>query len=211
MRSIQKAGILAERNFRTFYAGYLTSLLGSSMSAVAVAWAVLGNGGTGTGLGLVMTAAVVPQVLLLAVAGAVADRFGRRRVMLGADLLRCAAQTALAIALVAGRPPLWLFVVLEFCQGSGTAFFSPALDALTVEMAPAGQLGNANTLYGLASSVTGIGGPALGGVLVALAGPATVVAVDSATYGVSVLALSLLRFPPAGVRSQAKPARPRMN
>jgi hypothetical protein len=88
-----------------------------------------------------------------------------------------------------------LSVLLAWLGGTGTAFFSPALDALTVEIAPRDQLGNANTLYGLANSATAIAGPALGGILVALAGPAVVVATDAASYAVSVLALSLLRLP----------------
>jgi MFS family permease len=187
--------VLAERNFRRFYAGYVTSLLGSSMSTVAIAWAVLDSGGKATGLGYVFAAGVVPQVLLLAFAGAIADRLGRRRVMLAADVLRATAQACLAAALFAGRPAIWLFVLLAWLEGSGEAFFSPALSALTVEMAPREQLGNANALYGLAASATRIAGPALGGVLVAVAGPAVVVAVDAASYLASVLALSLLRMP----------------
>ena len=87
-----RAGVLAEPNFRRFYAGYVTSLLGSSMSTVAIAWAVLDSGSGATGLGYVFAAGVVPQVLVLPVAGATADRLGRRRVMLAADVLRCAAQ-----------------------------------------------------------------------------------------------------------------------
>jgi MFS family permease len=190
--------VLAEPNFRRFYAGYVTSLLGSWMSPVAISWAVLDSGASATGLGYVFAAGVVPQVLVLAVAGAVADRLGRRRVMLAADVLRCAAQASLAGAVLAGRPSLWVFVLLAWLRGTGEAFFTPALDALTVEIAPAGQLGNANALYGLASSATRIAGPALGGVLVALAGPGVVVAADAVSYAVSVLALSLLRMPAAG-------------
>jgi MFS family permease len=192
-----RTGILAEPNFRRFYAGYLTSLLGSSMSTVAIAWAVLDNGGSATGLGFVFAANVVSQVLMLPVAGALADRLGRRRVMLSADSLCCAAQASLAVALFAGRPPLWLFVLLAWLAGAGEAFFDPSQDALTLEIAPRDQLGNANALYGLARSATRIGGPALGGILVALAGPAVVVAMDAASYAASVLALSLLRMPQA--------------
>ena len=162
----RRAGVLAVPDFRRFYSGYVTSLLGSSMSSVAIAWAVLDSGASATGLGYVFAAGVVPQVLLLAVAGAAADRLGRRRVMLAADSLRCAAQASLAAAVFAGRPALWVFVLLAWLEGTGEAFFTPALDALTVEIAPRGQLGNANALYGLARSATRIGGPALGGVLV---------------------------------------------
>jgi MFS family permease len=208
----KRVGILAERNFRRFYTGFVTSLLGSSMSTVAIAWAVLDSRVSATGLGLVFTATVVPQVLLLPLAGAIADRLGRRRVMIAADVLRCAAQAALAVALAIGRPPLWLFVLLAWLGGMGTAFFTPALTALTVEIAPRDQLGNANSLYGLAGSATRIAGPALGGVLVAVAGSAVVVAVDAATYAVSVLALSLLQLPgarrgPAGTPGREPPVR----
>src|SRR6185312_13042960 len=195
----RRAGVLAVRDFRRFYAGYATSLLGSSMSTVAIAWAVLGSGANATGLGYVFAAAVVPQVLLMAVA----DRFGRRRVMLTADALRCAAQASLAAAVFAGRPALWVFVLLAWLVGTGEAFFTPAMDALTVEVAPRDQLGNANALYGLATSATRIAGPLLGGLLIALTGPGVVVAVDAASYAVSVLALSFIRVPAARAVAEA--------
>jgi MFS family permease len=202
-----RVGVLGERNFRRFYAGFVTSLLGSSMSIVAIAWAVLDSRVSATGLGLVFAATVVPQVLLLPLAGAIADRLGRRRVMIAADALRCAAQATLAVALAIGRPSLWLFVLLAWLGGMGTAFFTPALNALTVEIAPREQLGNANSLYGLAGSATRIAGPALGGVLVAVAGSAVVVAVDAGTYAVSVLALSLLQLPGTGGGTAGTPGR----
>jgi MFS family permease len=203
----EKAGVLAEREFRLFYTGYVTSLLGTSMSSIALTWAVFDSHLGTSALGLVMFASVIPMVLLMAVAGAIADRFGRRRVMLSADVLRCCAQTLLAVLLLpphvfplapfAGHPPLWAFVVLASLRGTGDAFFTPALQGLTVEMAPQAQLANANTLYGLARSATTIAGPSLAGVLVAVTGPAAVIGADAATYAVSVVVLSLLRIPPA--------------
>ncbi len=187
--------MLREPNFRRFYAGYATSLLGSSMSTVAIAWAVLESGAGATGLGFVFTAGVVSQVVMLPLAGAVADRLGRRRVMLAADVLRCAAQACLAAVLFTGRPALWVFILLAWLEGTGEAFFSPALNALTVEISPPDQLASANALYGLAGSAARIAGPALGGILVAVAGPAAVVAADAASFAASVLALGLLRMP----------------
>jgi MFS family permease len=208
-----KVGVLADRNFRRFYTGYVTSLLGTSMSSLAVAWAVLNSGHSATGLGLVFTAGVVPQVLFLAVAGAVADRFGLRRVMLGADVVRGCVQALLAVLLLpasvfplapfAGRPPLWLFILLAWLRGTGEAFFSPALQGLTVQMAPPDQLGNANTLYGLAQSAATLLGPSLAGILIAVATSATVIGVDAASYAVSVLALSLLHIRPAAKQDAA--------
>ena len=193
--------MLRGRAFRRFFIGYATSLLGTSMSAVAVTFAVLDSGGSAADLGYVMAARILPQVALVLGGGVLADRIGRRPVMLAADGLRCGAQAALAVALLAGRPQIWLFAVLSALVGTGEAFFEPGLTGLTVEIAPAEELGSANALFGLAQSATGIAGPALAGVLVAVAGPAAVIAVDAASYGASMLALVAPRRP-AGRRGR---------
>ena len=194
----RRASVLRGHNFRRFYIGQVTSLFGTSMSAVAVIFAVLGNGGSAADLGYVITARILPQVVLVLGGGVLADRLGRRPVMLGSDVLRCAAQAALAAALLAGRPAIWLIAALAALVGIGEAFFGPALDGLTVEIAPRDELGSANALLGLAKSAAGIAGPALAGLLVAISGPGVVVAVDAASYGVSVIALAGLRLPRPG-------------
>jgi Transmembrane secretion effector len=190
-----RVAVLAHRDFRRLYVGQVTSLLGTWMSGIAVTFAVLGSGGSADGLGVVMAAGILPQVVFVLGGGVLADRIGRRPVMLGADALCCAAQAALAVALLAGRPPIWLFAALAALVGTGQAFFGPALNGLMTEIAPRAELGDANALYGLAQSATRIIGPSLAGLLVALAGPAVVIAVDAASYGVSVAALALLRPP----------------
>jgi MFS family permease len=186
---------LAERNFRRFYIGYVTSVFGTSMSSVAVIFAVLGSGGGAAELGYVMAARIIAQVVFILGGGVLADRLGRRPVMLAADLVRSGAQAALAVALFAGRPRIWLFTTLAALVGAAEAFFGPALGALTAEIAPRDQLGGANALTGLAESAASVAGPALAGIVVAAAGPAVVIAADAASYAVSLTALALLRLP----------------
>src|SRR5579863_6449188 len=201
-----KFAVLAGRNFRRFYLGYATSLLGTAMSSVAIAFAVLESGGTATGLGVVFAANIVPMVAFLLGGGVIADRLGRRPVMLAADLTRCLAQGTLAAALIIGRPQLWVFVVAAFVVGGGNAFFQPALSGLTVQLAPRDRLGDANALFAMADPAARVAGPALAGVLIAAASPATVIAVDAGSYAVSALALSLLRFPAAGLHGARAPS-----
>jgi hypothetical protein len=190
-----RLGVLAARDFRRFYAGYSASLLGTAMSSVAIAFAVLGNGGTATDLGVVFAANIVPMVAFMLGGGAIADRFGRRPVMLAADVARCAAQGILAAALLAGHPRVWLFVAVALVVGTGNAFFQPALAGLPVQLAPGDRLGDANALLAVAGPAAQIAGPALAGILIAATNPATVVAVDAASYAVSAAALAMLRFP----------------
>jgi hypothetical protein len=187
-----RLAVLAERDFRRFYAGYSTSLLGSAMSAVALTFAVLGSGGTATDLGFVFAAGVIPQVLFMLGGGVIADRLGKRKAMLGADTVRLAAQGTLAGALLVTTPPIWLFVLLAAVGGTGEALFTPALAGLTPAIVQPAKLADANALIGVAASAARVIGPALAGGLVALTSPAVVIAVDAATFGVSLFALSLL-------------------
>jgi MFS family permease len=188
---------LAERNFRRFYVGYATSMLGTSMSAVGIAFAVLASGGTATSLGVVFAANIAAMVAFMLGGGVLADRLGRRPVMLTADVARCAAQGTLAATLFLGRPHLWLFVVAAFVVGTGNAFFQPALSGLPVQLAPRHQLGNANALFGMVEPAAQVAGPALAGIVIAAGSPAAAIAVDAGSYAVSAVALALLSFPDA--------------
>jgi Major Facilitator Superfamily len=200
-----KLGVLTRPDFRRFYLGYSTSLLGTAMSSVAIAFAVLGSGGTTTGLGVVFAANILPMVAFMLGGGALADRLGRRPVMLAADVARCAAQAVLAAALSLGHPRLWLFVAVALVVGTGNAFFQPALSGLPVQLAPRDRLGDANALLAVPQPAAQIAGPALAGILIAATSPAIVVAADAASYAVSAVALARLRFPgPDQTRSPSR-------
>ncbi|MCG6497206.1 MFS transporter [Kitasatospora sp. A2-31] len=196
-----RLSVLGEHDFRWFFVGYATSLFGSSMAPVAVAFAVLDGGGSGTDLGWVMAARILPIVLVMAAGGVAADRLGSRRVMLAADVLRCGVQGVFAAALAAGQAPVWAVVGLVAVWGLGEGVFLPALGALVPGLVTRKErLGDANALLGLARSVSMVAGPALAGVLVAWSGPASVLLVDAVTYGIGALALARL--------SVARPAEP---
>lgn len=201
-----RLAVLRARDFRIFYVGYTTSVLGSAMSPVALAFAVLDHGGSATDLGFVLAAGVTPQLAFMVIGGVIADRLGRRPVMLAADTLRFLAQGALAVTLFLSSPPIAVFVLLNGVLGTGEAFFSPSLTALTVDIAPSDMLSDANALFSLAQSCAKIAGPALAGILVAVTSPAVVIAIDAATYALSVVTLILIK-PPLGSREQQSPVR----
>jgi hypothetical protein len=193
----RRLGPLTERNFRVFFIGYSTSLLGSAMAAVALTFAVLDSGGGPADLGYVLAADVVPQVAVMLGGGVLADRVGRRPVMLTTDSVRLVVQGTLAMLLFTGRPAIWTFVLLAALLGLGEGFFNPALGGLRAEIAPRDKLPDANALLGVVQSGSGIIGPALAGSLIALSTPAVVIACDAASFAVSVVCLARLVVPPA--------------
>lgn len=185
------AGALRERNFRLFFIGQATSLIGSGMAPVAIAFAVLQHG-TPSDLGLVSAAGMAPLVILLLVGGVIADRFSRRVVMLSSDLLRTFAEVGLGGWILVASPPLWGFMALVAVVGAGSAFFNPALTGLVPQVVSEGKLLQANALNSLSASSAGIIGPALAGIIVAVSSPGWAVLIDGLTYAVSVLSLYLI-------------------
>ena len=191
---------LADKDFRWFFTGYLTSKLGSAMAPVATAFAVLHTGVGPGGLGWVMAARIVPVVLLLLLGGVFADRLGGRRVMIASDLVRCAAQAAFGVLLLSGHATLAAMIVAAVLSGIGEGVFSPSLQALVPRLIPEGRRSDANALLSVAVSGAGVAGPALGGVIAAVfggtTGPASVLFVDAGSYAVSIVVLLRLAHVP---------------
>jgi MFS family permease len=113
----------------------------------------------------------VPQVILLLFAGAISDRYDRRKVMLLADLIRMLAVFALGLLSIYGHIQIWPMAVIAAFYGSGTAFFGPAFDAIVPDLVRAEELTQANSLdQFVRPAAFRMVGPALGGWLIALFG-----------------------------------------
>jgi MFS family permease len=193
----RRLGALANRNLRRFLGGYAATMLGTTMTPVALSFAVLDRGGDAGDVGLVLTAESVPLVLLLLAGGVISDRLPRRWVMVVADVVRACTQALLAVLLITGSPSLGVLMAAAAVVGAGQAFEGPALTALLTEISPSQQLQQANALRGIAESLGRGLGPAIGGIVVASAGAGWAVGADALTYAVSAWCLSGLRIPSA--------------
>ncbi|MGA3215582.1 MAG: MFS transporter [Acidimicrobiales bacterium] len=197
MRFERWLGALHERNFRLYFLGQLTSSVGSGMAPVALSFAVLAlRHGSASEVGAVLAAQTIPLVIFLLVGGVAADRLGRRRIMLTADVLRALAEAALGAWILFGHPQLWGFLLLSAIVGSGTAFFVPALTGLIPQIVSGERLTQANALNGLTMSIGSIIGPAVAGVIVATASPGWAILADALSYVLSVCSLGALRLAP---------------
>ena len=198
-----RQGLLAplrQRDFRLLWTGMCASLLGDGAFIVALAWQVYQLSDAPTAMGVVGVAMTVPTIVFLLVGGALSDRLDRRRLMLAADVARLLAAASLAVLTVTGTLEIWHVALLVAVYGTGQAFFAPAFDAIVPDLVPGDQLAQANALDQLIRPIAlRMVGPALGGVLVGVFGAAAVFALDAASFGLSALALLLIRAP-AGVR-----------
>lgn len=168
--------------FRRFFLGRLVSLLGSAMSPVALALAVLTASGRPGDLGIVLAAQIVPQLALLLVGGAVADRCSRRTVLVVANLGAGLTQGAVAVVLITGRYDLPVVAGLELANGALNAFASPALRGIVPELVAPDELQRANALLASSRNAGKILGPTVAGLLVAGAGGGWAIAIDAFSY-----------------------------
>ncbi len=115
-------------NVRRWLAAYTSSMVGDSVYYIALSWAAVQQGSPAQA-GAVMAVSAVPRALLMLGGGVIADRFGPRRVVIGSDLVRCAAGLSVAALLFLTSPGLWPLALLAVVFGTVDAVFMPAVGA----------------------------------------------------------------------------------
>ncbi|MGW4207775.1 MFS transporter [Lentzea sp. NPDC004789] len=176
------------RDFRLLWGGRAVSLFGSWLLVVAVPAHVYALTGSVFATGLTLAAEYLPVAVLGPVAGVLADRWDRRRVMIAADLFRAAAVTAMLV----GTPTaIYAAVVAE---SVGAVVFRPAAQAHLPAVTGFGpELSSANSWNAVTDGVVRLVGPPLGGVLLVWAGFEAVVGLDVAGYLISAAAIACTR------------------
>lgn len=192
------------RDFRLVWLGQVVSQLGDWLNTIAVYTLVLQmTGSSGGAVGLVLVARFLPSVVLGPLAGVVADRFSRRRVMIVSDLLR--ALVVLGFLLVRGPEHLWLVYALTVGQLALSTFFEPARTAAIPSIVSERELVPANAISSVTWSAMLTLGAAVGGEITTLFGARAAFVLDSLTYVLSALLIAAVRLPPRPPRERQRP------
>jgi MFS family permease len=193
---------LRNRDFRLLWTGMTISLIGDGIFLVAMAWQAYELWNAPAALSLLGIGMTIPTIAFLLPAGVLSDRVDRRSLMLCADLARALVLAALAVLALTGLLTFWELVLLVALYGVGTAFFTPAFEAIVPDIVPRSDLAAANSLDQFVRPITlRLAGPALGGALVAGVGTGVAFSVDAFSFLISALAVFLMR-PPAHPRSE---------
>ena len=168
--------------FRGFFLGRLVSLLGSAMTPVALAFAVLNASGRPGDLGVILACQITPQLALLLVGGAAGDRFSRRKLLVAANLGAGLTQGGVAAVLLTGHYSLPVIAVLEVGNGALEAFASPALRGIVPDLVQPGDMQRANSLLASTQNGAKILGPTAAGLLVVGVGGGWAVALDAVSF-----------------------------
>ncbi len=168
--------------FAALFAAQLGSNIGTFFQTVAAAWLMGDLTTSPTLVALIQTASLLPILLLGLPAGAIADVFNRRAVLLSTQawMLVCAA--ALAVFTFTDLVTPALLLGLTFSLGVGAALMSPAWQAIQPDLVPTEEFGQAVALSSLTFNVGRAVGPAIGGALVASAGAGWAFVVNAASF-----------------------------
>ncbi len=199
---------LSAPGLNTFYTLAVTqtlSLIGSRMSSIAVGIWVFATTGSAAPLLLVSFFNEMPAMIGGSLAGVLADRRDRRLIMLLADAGQAAGTLLLLASIAAGTFALWQLYAIALAQGIFAMFQQPAADAAITMLVPPRHLDRANGIRQMAFPLAGVIAPVLTGMLYAAVGLGGVIAVDLATFIVSVAVLAAIRIPrPAQTEAGAR-------
>lgn len=196
---------LAYRGYALIAGATLVSSIGVWMRDTTSAWTVASSGNAAA-VALVQAATTLPTFLLALPAGVLADHYDRRRLLIACQAVLALVGLALAGLSATGHLGLGAITLAALAAGAAAALGAPAFQSIVPSLVPTSELRSAVALSSISFNIARVIGPAIGGVLLATAGPAAAYLINALAYGVTIAALLAIRMAPpvaapAGIRA----------
>ncbi|MGW7535469.1 MFS transporter [Amycolatopsis sp. NPDC054798] len=162
------SGIAGNRDYRLLWTGQVVSEAGFSTTTIAFPLLVLALTGSAAQSGLVLGAVAISQLVAGLPAGALVDRWPRKRIMLGCEAAQAVAAAGLVLALYWGVADVWMLIVVAVVMGLSRALFEPAEEASLPRLVAEEQVPAAVAMNAARTSAGQLSGTALGGFLFAV-------------------------------------------
>ncbi len=188
---------LRTRNFQLFFSGQIISLVGTWMQTIAEAWLIYRLTGSSVLFGLLGFVGQIPIFLLSPLAGLVADRWPRRRVVIGTQTISMLLAFTLAALTLSGqirKGNVWEIIVLATLLGTVNAFDVPARQSFLIEMVGRENLLNAIALNSSMFNGARVAGPAIAAALVAVVGEGWCFLLNGLSYLAVIAGLFMMRI-----------------
>lgn len=184
-----------KRSFFTIWAGQAVSLITSAVLQMAMIWYLTDTTGSAMVLSMATMAGFLPQAILGTMIGVWVDRWNRKLVMIGADLVIAAAGVGLAIVALTMELPIWFVMIVLFIRSVGTAFHTPTLGAVTPLLVPEDQLTKCAGYSQSVQSVSYILSPAIAAFLYATWELHAIVAIDILGALIACITVAMVAIP----------------
>jgi predicted MFS family arabinose efflux permease len=186
---------LRHRNYRLFFFGQVTSLSGTWMQWVAQGWLVYEITRSAFALGIVGFATRLPVIFLSLIAGVLADRIEKRRILIVTQVITMVLAFILAALTLSGRVQFWHVVMLGALTGAAHSFDAPTRQSFYKELVGDEDLMNAIALNSTIFNAARLVGPALAGLLIKYIGTGGCFLINGITYLAVIAAYLQMRLP----------------
>jgi MFS family permease len=181
--------------YRNLFIASFVSNIGTWMQSVAAQWFLVEKHSSDTVVALVQTASLGPTLIFALFAGVLADLFDRRRMLIVLQTYAVLVAVALAVLTYLGRVGPTSLLMFTLAIGCASALAAPAWQAIQPEVVPREQIPGVSTLGSVSANAARAIGPAIGGVVLALAGPAAVFAINAISFAGIIVALLVWKRP----------------
>ena len=195
---------IINKAFTLLLAGQLVSQVGDKFHMIALSFWVLETTGSSGKMGLVLAASLIPSLILGLFSGTFIDRYPRKTIIVGTDLLRGLVLGCFTLLFIAGRMDFYLILTLQVILSVNAAFFDPAIPSVIPQIVDRKQLARANGLHQFVSGFSLVGGAMLGGMVVAGLGYGWVFFLNAVSFLVSALFESFIVIPPPPISIQGE-------
>lgn len=191
-----------KRSFFTIWAGQAISLITSAVLQMAIIWHLTDTTGSAMILSLATMVGFLPQAILGTMIGVLVDRWNRKLVMIGADIIVAAAGAVLAVIALIIELPVWCVMIVLFIRSIGTAFHTPALSAVTPLLVPEEQLTKCAGYSQSVQSMSYILSPAIGAYLYATWELNAIIAIDVLGALIASITVAIVPIPKQVTQSE---------
>jgi MFS family permease len=179
-------------NYRLYFFGQVVSQSGTWLQRIAQSWLVLDLADSPAALGVLTVFQFMPALLLSLVAGVVADRVGKQRLIMITSALEALQALALAVITLTGVVQLWHVYFLALLLGLFTTFETPARQAFVSDLVPRDDIQSAVALNSSVFNAARVVGPGIGGIILATWGAGWAFALNAVSYFAVLAALAML-------------------
>ena len=189
--------------FYTIWAGQAVSLITSAILQMAIIFYLTEKTGSAMVLSMASLVGFLPYAILGPAIGVLVDRHDRKKIMIGADLIIAAAGAVLAIVALYMELPIWMVMVVLFIRSIGTAFHTPALNAVTPLLVPEEQLTKCAGYSQSLQSISYIVSPAVAALLYSVWDLNAIIAIDVLGAVIASITVAIVRIPKLGDQVQS--------
>lgn len=189
---------MINKNFTLLLSGQLVSQVGDKFHMIALSLWVLAEYGSAARMGMVLAVSLVPCLVLGFFSGAFIDRYHRKTIIVGTDVIRGLLLAGFAWLVYAGRASFGLVLALQALLSVNAAFFDPAIPTVIPGLVAKKDLGRANALHQFVNGSAVVAGAVLGGLWVAAFGFLWGVVLNGASFLISALLEAFIPIPGSG-------------